>query len=253
MKRISRWFINGLIAFLPITITLYVTWWIASLAESVFGAPLRRWLGMRVDNTGYYFYGLGLLFMILFLISIGLFLEFYMGKLIMHWSEKILAKIPGVKQLYSSIKEVIDFFDPGKKVNAGNYMVIVTITEDVRLLGYVTRENLESIKGDVGGKDDVVVILPFCYQMGANTIIVPKRMVRPLDLSFEEGMKLALSGFVLTTEKSGYARAIEAPIRHPKPPRPSEFKPPESPSPTSVRLDTQGNVSILNDKIRELS
>ncbi len=58
MKRISRWFINGLLAFLPITITLYVTWWIASLAESVFGAPLRRYLGVRAEDTGYYFYGL---------------------------------------------------------------------------------------------------------------------------------------------------------------------------------------------------
>ena len=200
MNRISRWFINGLVAFLPISITLYMTWWVASYAESVFGAPLRRYLGVRADDTGYYFYGLGLAFMIVFLVCIGLFLEFYLGKVIMSWSESLLARIPGVKQVYYSIKEIIDFFNPEKKLNANNYMVVVTLMPDVKVLGYVTRDTLEGFKGGIGDKDDVVVILPFCYQMGGNTIIVPRHMVRPVDLSFEDGMKIALSGFVLGSD-----------------------------------------------------
>ncbi len=209
MKRISRWFINGLLASLPISITLYVTWWIASLAESVFGAPLRRWLGVHADATGYYFYGLGMVVMIVFLVCVGLFLEFYLGRLLMSWSEGLLARIPVVKLLYSSVKEIIDFFNPDKKLNAGNYMVIVTPMPDVRLLGYVTRDTLEGMKGELGDEDDVVVILPFCYQMGGNCIIVPRRMVRRVDLSFEDGMKIALSGFVLGTEGFGSKKRPE--------------------------------------------
>lgn len=198
MKKMSRWFFNGLLALLPISITLYVTWWIASLAENVFGAPLRKWLGVRGDETGYYFYGLGLVFMIVFLILVGLFLEFYLGKLMMSWSERIIGRIPGVKQIYSSIKEIFDFFNPEKKLNQNNYMVIVTLFGDIKLLGYVTRDTMEGFRGgQMGGSDEVVVILPFCYQMGGNTIIVPRSKVRPLDLSFEDGMKIALSGFVL--------------------------------------------------------
>ncbi len=81
MKRLSRWFINGLLAILPISITVYVTWWIASLAEGVFGAPLRSWMGVRAGQTGGYFFGLGLIVMIAVLILVGLFLEFYLGKL----------------------------------------------------------------------------------------------------------------------------------------------------------------------------
>ncbi|MCC8190564.1 MAG: DUF502 domain-containing protein [Planctomycetes bacterium] len=202
MNRLSRWFINGLLAFLPLSVTLYVTWWIASLAEGVFGAPLRRYLGVRdgAEDTGYYFFGLGLAFMIIFLICVGLFLEFYLGRLLMSWSERLLARIPGVKQIYSSIKEIIDFFNPEKKLNANNYMVIVTLSSELKFLGYVTRDTLDGFKGNLGGEDDVVVILPFCYQMGGNTIIVPRRLVRPVDLSFEEGMKIALSGFVLSSD-----------------------------------------------------
>lgn len=203
MKKMSRWFINGLLALLPITITLYVTWWIASMAENVFGAPLRGWLGVRADDeTGYYFYGLGLLFMILILICVGLFLEFYLGRLIMSWGERIIGRIPVFKQIYSSIKEIFAFFSPDKKMHQNNYMVIVALMPDIKALGYVTRDTLASFRdGQLGDNDEVVVILPFCYQMGGNTLIVPKRLVRPLDLTFEEGMKIALSGFVLSGDE----------------------------------------------------
>lgn len=202
MKKISRWFINGLVALMPISITVYVTWWVATMCENFFGTPLRRWMGVRADQTGYYFFGLGLVVMIIFLILVGLFLEFYLGKVMMSWSERIIARIPGVKQIYSSIKEIFAFFTPNKKTNQANYMVIVTLMPDVKVLGYVTRDTLEGFHNNqLGNDDDVVVILPFCYQMGGNTIIVPRRMVRPLDLSFEDGMKIALSGFVLSGDE----------------------------------------------------
>lgn len=199
MRRMSRWFINGLVATLPISVTLYITWWIATLAENFFGGPLSKWLGVRADDTGYYFFGLGLAFMILFLVCVGLFLEFYLGKVIMSWGESLLSRIPGVKQIYYSIKEIIDFFNPDKKLNVNNYMVIVTLMPEVKALGYVTRDTLEGLR-DLGEDDEVVVILPFCYQMGGNTIIVPRHKVRPVDLTFEEGMKIALSGFVLSSD-----------------------------------------------------
>ncbi|MDR1744850.1 MAG: DUF502 domain-containing protein [Planctomycetota bacterium] len=199
MTKLSRWFINGLLAVLPISITVYVTWWIASLAENVFGAPLRTWMGVRADQTGYYFFGLGLLFMIVILIFVGLFLEFYLGKLLMSWSERLLSRIPGVKQVYSSIKEILDFFNPDRKKTQNNYMVIVDLLDHIRVLGYVTRDTMDTFRnGQLGGRDEVVVILPFCYQMGGNSIIVPRDRVRPLDLSFEDGMKIAISGFVLS-------------------------------------------------------
>lgn len=202
MKRLSRWFINGLLAVLPISITVYVTWWIASLAENVFGTPLRTWIGVRAEQTGHYFFGLGLAFMIVVLILVGLFLEFYLGRLLMSWSERLLARIPGVKQIYSSIKEILDFFNPDKKAMQNNYMVIVDLLEHVKVLGYVTRDTMETFRnGQLGGKDEVVVILPFCYQMGGNSIIVPRSRVRPLDMSFEDGMKIAISGFVLGGEE----------------------------------------------------
>lgn len=203
MKRFSRWFINGLLAFLPISITLYVTWWIASLAEGVFGAPLRTWLGVRKDDdTGYYFYGLGVVCMFFLLVGLGFFLEFYIGRAMMAWGENLLSKIPGVKQIYSSIKEILDFFNPSKKLNQNNYMVLVNITDEIRTMGYVTRDTMKGFRaGQFGDSDDVVVILPFCYQMGGNTIIVPRKMVTPLNLSFEDGMKIALSGFVLSGEE----------------------------------------------------
>jgi len=203
MKTISRWFMNGLLTFLPLSITIYIVYWILSWADGVFGKPVRAWLNLGGDeNSGYYFYGIGILALIILLVVLGFCLEFYLGRLFLHWSEAIMERIPGIKTLYTSLKEVIAFFKPDKNKVAGNYMVIVTINENLKFLGYVTREGIDIINGDVVGKDEVVVILPFCYQMGGNTLIVPKHLVRRLDMSFEEGMKLALTGFVISNENT---------------------------------------------------
>ncbi|MDR1613462.1 MAG: DUF502 domain-containing protein [Planctomycetota bacterium] len=205
MKTLSRWFMNGLITFLPLSITVYFFWWVISWMDRIAGAPVRVWLGKRVGGeSDYYLYGVGIATLVIFIIFLGFCLEFYLVKVVVNWSERIVERIPGVKTVYSSLKEIIDFFKPGKNRNSGNYMVIVTFPGDLKFLGYVTHDGLEHIKGgSLGGKDEVAVVLPFCYQMGGNTIIVPRHMVRRLDMSFEEGLKLALTGMVITSEKPG--------------------------------------------------
>ena len=204
MKTLTRWFFNGLVAFVPISGTIYIAWWLASWADSIFGAPLRRWLNVRSgegDVTSYYFYGLGIICMVVLLVGLGICMEFYLGKLLLRWSEQLVTRIPVVKTIYSSIKEMLVFINPSKAKSGNNYMVVVEIMPNIKILGYVTREDLYRVKGGLADEGEVAVVVPFCYQMGGNTIIVPKRMVKPLDMSFEEGMKLALTGFVISADK----------------------------------------------------
>jgi uncharacterized membrane protein len=193
---------NGLLTFLPISITVYIVWWVLSLADNLFGAPIRAQFG-RGEESGYYFYGIGIITMIIILVGLGFGLEFYLGKLFLSWSESLMDKIPGIKTIYSSLKEVLAFFKPDKNSVGGNYMVMVQLAENIKALGYVTREGVAILDHDLVGEDEVVVILPFCYQMGGNTIIVPKRLIRRLDISFEDGMKLALTGFIIASDTSG--------------------------------------------------
>lgn len=202
MKSLTRWFINGLLAFLPISISLYAVYWIASIAESLLSKPLKHWLGERsVDGTGYYFYGLGVVTMVIILIALGILLEFYLGRLVFRLSEAIMTRIPVVKTIYTTIKDLVNFVSPDKKkAQSNNYMVMVTVLPNIRLIGYVTRDTMEGLKGDLGGPDEVAVVLPFCYQMGGYTLIMPRSMVTPVDLNFEEGMRLALTGFVISPE-----------------------------------------------------
>jgi uncharacterized membrane protein len=207
MKLISRWFMNGLLTFLSISITIWIVWWVLSFADKVFGTPIRQYFGIG-GQSGYYFYGIGILAMIVILVGLGFCLEFYLGKLFLSWGERIMDTIPGIKIIYSSLKEVIAFFKPDKSRGAGNYMVTVTIAENLKFLGYVTREGIDIVNNEVVGVDEVVVILPFCYQMGGNTLIVPKHMVKRLDIGFEEGMKLALTGFVIPSKGESRTRRL---------------------------------------------
>ena len=212
MKTLSRYFMNGLLTFLPISITFYIGYWLLALVERSFGLPFRRYFGMGPDS-GYYLYALGIVGMIVILTIMGFCLEFYLGKLFLSWGEQIMAKIPVVKTIYSSLKEVLAFFKPKTDDDTSNYMVVVTLTENVKVLGYVTREGAAMLDHDVVGQHEVVVILPFCYQMGGNTLIVPTSMVKRLDMTFEEGMKLALTGFVISSGSKSAMPALGEAIK----------------------------------------
>ena len=201
---------NGLLTFLPISITFYIGYWLLALIERSFGLPFRRYFGMGPDS-GYYLYAFGIIGLIILLTIMGFCLEFYLGRLFLSWGEQIMAKIPIVKTVYSSLKEVITFFKPKTEHESNNYMVIVTLTDAIKVLGYVTCEGAALIEHDVVGEQEVVVILPFCYQMGGNTLIVPTKIVQRLDISVEEGMKLALTGFVVSnSSKSAIPRLTAA-------------------------------------------
>ncbi len=200
---------NGLLAFLPISITIWIVWWVLSFADELFGTPVRRYLGVYGESR-YYFYGIGVLSMVIFLVGLGFCLEFYLGKLFLSWSERIMERIPGIKTIYTSLKEVIAFFKPDKNRQSGNYMVLVTLSPELKFLGYVTREGRDIVNRDIIDENEVVVVVPFCCQMGGNTLIVPRHMVTKLDLSFEEGMKLALTGFVIPSSHSKQALREES-------------------------------------------
>ena len=64
------------------------------------------------------------------------------------------------------------------------------------LLGFVTREQFDDVPLSPQADDPVAVYLPMSYQIGGYTLYVPRASVRPVDISFEQGMRLAITGGV---------------------------------------------------------
>ena len=86
----------------------------------------------------------------------------------------------------------MSFFNAG--ANQKNNSVVTININGVRLVGLITREDFTDLPNSNGGDDDVAVFLPFSYQIGGFTTIVPKSMIQPVDLSVEKGLRFVVTG-----------------------------------------------------------
>jgi len=193
MKKIGRFFLQGLIAILPIILTIYILYRLSSSAEFALGKLLRLilpdWL---------YIPGMGVVAGFFVIVGFGLLLNLWLFRKIFRWGEVVLEKIPLVKSLYSSIKDLTGFFDTKKEKSFNKVVKVNLIDNGVSMIGLVTREDFDRLPEGIGGQDTVAVYLPWSYQVGGFTILLPKSKIKPIDMSIEDAMRFCLTAGVST-------------------------------------------------------
>lgn len=201
MKSLLNVMMKGLAAVLPIGLTIYFIWWLATSAESV----MRRLITIVVPEQHYY-PGMGILAGLVLLFVAGTALNAYFVRRTLHFWEEQLQRIPVVKTVYSAVRDIARLLPAGGKKRDLQSVVIYQVG-DARLLGFVTRDDLPELEAQAGGIDLVAVYIPMSYTIGGYTIFVPKTAVQPLDMPIEAAMRLALTGGMATTATGGPAAA----------------------------------------------
>ena len=113
MKQISKTFLKGLIAVVPITITLYLLYWLAVTAELVLGNIFKVFL-----PNNWYIKGLGFVSGLAVVFFVGGFLESETIHRLFRKAEQYVIQIPVVKSIYTAIRDLISIFasEPGKEL-----------------------------------------------------------------------------------------------------------------------------------------
>ncbi len=177
MKRISQYFLQGLLFLIPLFVTVYVLYWIFIQIDGVLNLPVP---------------GLGFLVTIIFITLIGFVASNFLTKNIFLLVDRIFVRLPLVKMIYTSIKDLVHAFVGDKKSFNRPVQVVIDRKSNLRVLGFATRESLDSI----GIKDSMAVYLPQSYNFAGNLIIVESEQVIPLEADPGEVMKLIVSGGV---------------------------------------------------------
>jgi uncharacterized membrane protein len=112
--------------------------------------------------------------------------------------DKILENTPGVKIIYSSVKDFLEAF-AGNKKKFDKPVLVCIDTEDVWRIGFITQENCEHL----GLKNHVTVYVPHSYAISGISFIIPLSKTRklPKHINAAEAMKYAISGGVTTVEE----------------------------------------------------
>jgi uncharacterized membrane protein len=188
MKAVTRIFLKGLAAVLPITVTLYVLYWLGSTAESLLGRGLKMCIPERVYRPG-----MGVVAGLVLVLVIGVLMNAWLFRTLFRWSEKLLERIPLVKTLYGAVRDLMGFFSGTEKKAMRKAVMVAVGNTPLRLIGFITREDFSGLPAGVGGGDTVAVYLPMSYQIGGFTTMVPRAAVQPIDMSIEEAMRFAVT------------------------------------------------------------
>jgi len=191
MNALGKLFLKGLVVIIPVALTLAILWWLARGAEQLLGGLLVRFL-----PTGWYVPGMGVVAALALTILIGLLSHVLIFQKLFALGEEILNRLPLVKTIYSAIKDFIDYLSPGSSQAMSKVVLARIPGQDFEQIGFVTREDFSTLPMDPTVEDPVAVYLPMSYQIGGYTLILPRSSVTPIDMPFDEGMKLVLTGAV---------------------------------------------------------
>lgn len=199
MKKIGNIMFKGMVTMLPALLTFYILFWLVSSAETVLGRILKILL-----PAGWYVPGMGLLAGLVSIFLFGLPLNAFLVRRLFDLGEKLADNIPLIKTLYGSLKDFIGFF-ANERESQFNQVVTVDLEfggKSMRMIGFVTCSDFSSLPAGIGEEGEIAIYLPFSYQIGGYTIIVPRSSVKPINISVHRAMGFIVTGGMTTNPKS---------------------------------------------------
>lgn len=194
-KKLIQYFVQGLLVLAPILVTLYAIYWIITSIDDLI--PLFTF----TDETGKVKvrnFGLGFLLIIGIITLVGYLSAFFIQTRIFNLFDHWLEKAPGIKFIYTTVKEFFEAFAGEKK--KFNKPVLANIDDnDVWRVGFLTKESVE----DFGLDEYVAVYIPMSYSIAGNVYLIPASRIKRLDshVTPGEAMKFAISGGVTKVEE----------------------------------------------------
>jgi uncharacterized membrane protein len=191
LRKIWNTVLKGLVAILPIGLTVYVVYWLAVTAERLFSRVIKLFVPESV-----YWPGMGLLVGVVTLYFVGLAINAYVVHRALRLSDRLFARIPVVKTIYLAIRDFTRFF-PSSGQGSDLRRVVLVQFGPGKVIGFVTAESDAMLRRSApDGEAMVAVYLPMSYMVGGYTIFMPRGLVETTGLSVEEGMRIALMGGV---------------------------------------------------------
>ena len=151
---------------------------------------------MQLLPQGWYLPGMGLVSALAITVLVGLLTHVIIFQKLFDFGDALFHRLPLVKTIYSALKDFIGYLSPDSKVAASKVVLVRLPGQEFEQIGFVTREDFSSLPLEPTVDEPVAVYLPMSYQIGGYTLFLPRSCLTPVDLSFEDGMKLVVTGAV---------------------------------------------------------
>lgn len=194
--RLFHYFLQGLLILAPISITIWtvvvVFTWIDSILPNLVHSIMPSLTGTDAFGNPKRIPGLGFIVFIGIALVVGYLSPLFIVSRLVDIADKLLEKTPGIKLIYTTIKDFFEAFAGNKR--KFDHAVLVSIeAPDIWRVGFITHEELH----EFGLQDYVAVYIPQSYAFAGHLYFVKKDRVRLItDISSTDAMKFAISGGV---------------------------------------------------------
>ncbi|HEX2966866.1 MAG TPA: DUF502 domain-containing protein [Syntrophorhabdaceae bacterium] len=186
-RHLKSKFLTGLFILIPVIATVYIVYVIISFFEPVIGPVVRNIL-FHLTGREFYIPGTGFLLFVIVTYITGTVASNYFGKTALSRGERIVQRIPVIKTIYGSVKEMTEAFSSDKVKSFKEAVLLEFPFKGRYTIGFVTRRIL------LDGRDFCVVFVPPTPIPTAGfLIIVSEDELRFLDVPVDTALKYIIS------------------------------------------------------------
>ena len=193
MKELRHYFLTGVATLLPVSVTVFVFWFIIVRLGNLFHPIFRvhPWLqrlpGWVATLAGF------VLFLVLILLT-GWIATGLIGKLTLGWVDKILQRVPIVKSIYSSARQLTDAVFVSRS-SLRRTVIAEYPRQGMFAVGFLTSDEKITL---ADGRRALFVFFPTTPNPTSGWLaLIPEADVTETAMSIEDGLKLVVSGGVI--------------------------------------------------------
>jgi len=193
-KKMFQYFLQGLIILAPITITLWAVLslfiYIDNILPNFFHTLFPGRLEVDSEGNPKKIPGMGFLIVVVIVIIVGWVSSSFIVSKIVDFLGHLLERTPGIKLIYSSVRDFLEAFAGNKRKFTKPVLVNVD-GHDVWRVGFITQSDCEVL----GMIEHLAVYVPHSYAISGIVYIVPVEKVKAIfNITSGEVMKFVVSG-----------------------------------------------------------
>jgi len=181
-RKLRRQFFTGILVVVPLGATILILVWIFTTIDNILQPVIRLVLGRPLP-------GLGFAITIILIYLVGVIASNVGGKRLIRYGESILAKVPIVRPLYSSIKQILGSFSPAGKTNLVQAVLVEFPRKGIWTIGFITKESVAQ-----SGEAQLNIFIPTSPNPTSGFLqIVREEDVIRTDIPIDEALKMIVS------------------------------------------------------------
>lgn len=206
LRSLRNGFLTGLVTLLPLGITVFI---VRFLIQHIGTPTSKLFFGQfHLYNRDHLFIAfiidlIATLFVVLIITVLGWISTYFFGKIIIRAAEKVIEKLPFVRTLYRTSKQIIGTFAENQRAVFQESVLVEFPRKGIYSLGFVTGE----MKGEIQCKTKDTVVSVFVPTTPNPTsgflLFLPKSELTALEMSVSDSLKAVISGGVFVPAYDG--------------------------------------------------